>query len=188
MKAHKKHIQIAGLSMGKRAKNKWRSVTLLIIGASLLSVEARAGCTPMPDGKPRYAVNGPEVSDRKTGFVWQRCSLGFVYDAAKGCTGEPVFFTLDEAEAAAREKGNGWHVPSGPELQSIVDIACGSPATDMSAFPDIAADSEGEANYWTTNAVGMADLFYCFDFVTGRADGHTRGIPLSVRLVRKPAP
>jgi hypothetical protein len=54
----------------------------------------------------------------------------------------------------------------------------------MSAvFPDIQKDEDGEADYWTTNSVGVADLYY-FDFMSGQADGHTRGFQLSVRLVR----
>jgi len=74
--------------------------------------------------------------------------------------------------------------PSGPELQSIVDPACGSPVVDVNVFPDIRKDEDGEADYWTTNPVGMANLFYYFDFMSGRADGHTRGFQLAIRLVR----
>jgi hypothetical protein len=51
-------------------------------------------------------------------------------------------------------------------------------------FPDIAKDEDGEADYWTTNPVGMANLYYFFDFISGQADGHTRGFQLAVRLVR----
>jgi len=40
------------------------------------------------------------------------------------------------------------------------------------------------ANYWTTNQVGAADLIYDFDFMTGVADGHSRGFALAVRLVK----
>jgi hypothetical protein len=75
-------------------------------------------------------------------------------------------------------------VPSGPELQSIVDPACGSPVVDLNVFPDIRKDEDGEADYWTTNPVGIANLFYYFDFMSGRPDGHTRGFQLAIRLVR----
>jgi hypothetical protein len=32
--------------------------------------------------------------------------------------------------------------------------------------------------------VGAANLVYFFDFMTGAADGHTRGFQLAVRLVK----
>jgi len=159
--------------------------TLLLIGAGLLaSAQAQATCAPMPDGKPRFVIKGAEVADRKTGLIWQRCSLGLVFDAAKGCTGNPIFFSLDDAQVVAGEQGKGWHVPSGPELQSLIDIDCGSPAIDTSVFSDITPDEDGKAYYWTTNAVGMIGMYYYFDLMTGRADGLSPSFHLSVRLVR----
>ena len=91
--------------------------------------------------------------------------------------------SLDEAIKKAEMLDGKWRVPSGPELESIVDRSC-SPVVDRSAFPDIEKDEDGEANYWTTNTVGMANLYYFFDFMSGQADGHTRGFQLAVRLVR----
>jgi hypothetical protein len=69
-------------------------------------------------------------------------------------------------------------------MEGLIDRSRGSPVVDISVFPDIKKDEDGEADYWTTNPVGMADLYYFFDFMNGRADGHTRGFQLSVRLVR----
>ena len=91
---------------------------------------------------------------------------------------------LDEAIKTAETLSGKWRVPSGPELESIVDRACGSPVVDSSVFPDIQKDEGGEADYWTTNPVGTANLYYFFDFMSGQADGHTRGFQLAVRLVR----
>jgi len=91
---------------------------------------------------------------------------------------------LDEAVQNAETLGGKWRVPSGPELESLIDRSCGSPVSDLSVFPDIQKDEDGEADYWTTNPVEMADLYYFFDFMTGQADGHTRGFQLAVRLVR----
>jgi hypothetical protein len=51
-------------------------------------------------------------------------------------------------------------------------------------FPDIRPDEDGAAEYWTTNPVGAVNLFYFFDFMTGAADGHSRGFYLAVRLVK----
>ena len=115
----------------------------------------------------RFVLNDGEAFDTKTGLSWKRCSLGTDWDGKRGCAGELSFASLDEAE-----------------LESIVDHNCGSPVVDKAVFPDISVTDEGTAQYWTTNAVGMADLFYVFDFVDGRPDGHSRGVHLAVRLVR----
>ena len=61
------------------------------------------------------------------------------------------------------------------QLESIVDLGCGRPFADPAVFPDIRADDDGTANYWTTNEVGAANLIYYFDFMTGAADGRGRG-------------
>lgn len=92
--------------------------------------------------------------------------------------------SLDEGIKRAEKLDGKWRVPSGPELESIVDRSCGSPVVDLSVFPEIQKDEDGEADYWTTNSVGMANLYYFFDFMSGQADGHTRGFQLAVRLVR----
>ena len=117
-------------------------------------------------------------------MIWKRCSLGTKAERGSRCTGEKAFVNLDHAMLLAKAEGNGWHVPSGPELESLIDVTCGSPVVDTSVFPDIEPDDEGAANYWTTNEVGAANLIYYFDFMTGRADGHSRGFQLAVRLVK----
>jgi uncharacterized protein DUF1566 len=94
------------------------------------------------------------------------------------------FVSLDAATQRATAAGADWHVPSGPELESIIDTGCGTPVVDAKVFPDIRADDDGAAEYWTTNPVGAANLFYFFDFMTGTADGHSRGFRLTVRLVK----
>jgi hypothetical protein len=132
----------------------------------------------------RFALSGDEAFDTKTGLTWKRCSLGTTYDGVSVCKGEKMFLGLDAAMRAAKETGDGWRVPSGPELESLIDRSCGSPVVDQAVFPDISADEDGEADYWTTNAVGMANLFYYFDFMTGRPDGHSRGYELGIRLVK----
>jgi hypothetical protein len=133
----------------------------------------------------RFILKGDDAFDSKTGLTWKRCSLGTKANGVRGCAGEKAFVNFDQALRAAKTEGDGWHVPSGPELESLVDISCGNPVVDVSVFPDIRPDIEGAAEYWTTNEVGVANLIYYFDFMTGRADGHSRGFQLAVRLVKK---
>jgi Protein of unknown function (DUF1566) len=145
-----------------------------------------AGCYGRTEtrSQTRFVLRAGEALDTKTGLIWQRCSLGMTWDTKRGCLGEMLSVGLDEAIKKARELGGNWRVPSGPELESLIDRSCGGPVVDVSVFPDIAKDEDGEADYWTTNPVGTANLYYFFDFVTGQADGHTRGFQLSARLVR----
>ncbi len=133
----------------------------------------------------RFLVRAGEVEDKASGLIWKRCSVGLEWDDKRNgngrCVGELAYLGLDEAIATA---GDAWRVPTGPELESLVDTGCGSPVTDPAIFPDIRADDEGHAKYWTTNALGMLDLYWNFDFVDGHPDGNSRGVRLAVRLVR----
>ncbi len=107
----------------------------------------------------RFVLNGADAFDRKTGLTWKRCSLGTAWDGKGGCAGEMEFVSLDAAIERATAAGADWHVPSGPELESIIDTGCGTPMVDAKVFPDIRADDDGAAEYWTTNPVGAANLF-----------------------------
>lgn len=164
-----------------------RAALLLTLGLVILSHPPAAACydrSGFPTQK-RFILKGNEAFDSKTGLTWKRCSLGTRADGTGRCAGEKVFVNLDQALRSAKAEGDGWHVPSGPELESLIDISCGSPVVDTSVFPDIRPDDDGSAKYWTTNEVGAANLIYYFDFMTGRADGHSRGFQLAVRLVKK---
>ena len=157
----------------------------LVLVCLLPAKDALAGCYDHANGvQRRFSLNGGEAIDRKTGLTWKRCSLGSAWDGRRGCAGETRFVSLDEATQLAKAEGPEWHVPSGPELESIIDLGCGTPVVDTTVFPDIRADDEGKAQYWTTNQVGAANLVYFFDFMTGSADGHSRGFQLAVRLVK----
>jgi hypothetical protein len=161
------------------------SILAVLLVITSLS-ESKAGRYGRTDTKPqtRFVLRGAEAFDSKTGLIWQRCSLGTTWDAKRSCVGEIMSVSLDEAIKRAEKLDGKWRVPSGSELESIVDRSCGSPVVDIGVFPDIRKDEDGEADYWTTNSVGMANIYYFFDFVTGQADGHTRGFQLAVRLVR----
>lgn len=152
-------------------------LTILTATPGMASCYGRQGS----EHQTRFRVSGGEVEDTSTGLIWQRCSSGAEWKAKAGCVGEISYLGLDDALATAAD---GWRVPSGPELESLVDVGCGSPVVDPSVFPDIRPDDEGHAKYWTTNPVGTLDLYWNFDFIDGHPDGNSRGVRLSVRLVR----
>src|SRR5689334_9230393 len=82
-----------------------------------------AGCYGRNDAQPqtRFVLRGAEAFDTKTGLVWQRCSLGMHWDGKHGCAGEMMPVGLDEGIKRAEKLDGKWRVPSGPELESIVD-------------------------------------------------------------------
>jgi len=163
-----------------------RALPLVVLAIMLSSMNATlADCYDRVGGSQRrFVLNGAEAFDTRTGLIWQRCSVGTAWDGARDCRGEMAFVTLDQAKRLASAAGSGWRVPSGPELESIIDRSCGNPVIDTAVFPDISPDEDGAANYWTTNPLGAANLVYFFNFMTGQADAHSRGFHLAVRLVR----
>lgn len=162
-----------------------RMTTWVAFSAALFaSMPAALAACATAKGAPRFKLEGAYARDSETGLIWQRCSLGLTWNTAKGCTGEIRALTLDQAMEAAKAAGPGWRVPSGKELQGLIDMGCGKPPIDRRAFPDIRPNVEGLAKYWTTSPVSDLGLFYTFDFMDGQHDGNTRGIPFAVRLVR----
>lgn len=162
----------------------FHTALLALVFACLAGIDCRADCYGRKAGErqTRFKIAGGEVEDTTTGLIWKRCSVGAEWTRNGTCVGETAYLGLDEAMASATD---GWHVPTGPELESLVDIGCGSPVVDQSIFPDIKADDEGHAKYWTTNAMGTAGLYWNFDFIDGQPDANSRGVRLLVRLVRK---
>jgi len=160
----------------------------LALVCAMPAKDGLAACYDRVNGvQRRFQLSGADATDRKTGLTWKRCSLGTVWDSKQGCAGDAKFVSLDQAMQLAKAEGSGWHVPSGPELESIIDVGCGKPVVDTAVFPDIRADDDGTASYWTTNPVGAANLVYFFDFMTGAAVGHSRGFQLAVRFVKAAA-
>lgn len=168
---------------GTQAMRWLLSVILAVVAAG----PAMAGCYGRTTAEPqsRFRLLGGEAQDTRSDLSWQRCSYGTEWNGRDRCVGQIVHLGLDDAIKAAPP---GWRVPSGPELESLVDPDCGSPVVDPSVFPDIRPDAEGLAKYWTTNATGMLDLYWNFDFIDGHPDGNSRGIRLAVRFVRNHRP
>lgn len=166
------------------ARSTCRGAAALVLSLALTTVAIGACYDRDASGmQTRFRIDGSEATDRRTGLVWQRCSLGAVW-TGEACSGDVDRLGLDAAESAAASAGGGWRVPSGPELQSLVDPSCGTPVVDPTVFPDIRPTEEGLAKYWSSEPTGMLGLYWNFDFLTGQADGNSRGIGLAVRFVR----
>ena len=162
----------------------------ILLTAMLSATPSQAGdhCYGQdPHGRQRrFNLIEGEATDTKTGLIWKRCGLGTDWRSRR-CEGVRSTFSLSDATRRSEEMSAGWRVPSGPELQTLIDRTCGKPVVDTVVFPDIRPDAEGAAPYWSTTPVGMAGLYYFFDMIDGSSDGHSRGFPLNVRLVRSRA-
>lgn len=64
-----------------------------------------------------YVDNGDgTVTDIHTNLTWQRCSVGQLW-TGETCTGEPTFYTWDDAMQQAKD---GWRLPTVDELDTLV--------------------------------------------------------------------
>ncbi|MCW8995761.1 MAG: DUF1566 domain-containing protein [Psychromonas sp.] len=133
---------------------------------------------------PRFVLNGSEAYDQQTKLTWNRCSVGTTWTSDSGCIGEVKLLGLDQAKQFAQKLGGGWRVPTIEELFSIVEKKCFNPTINSRVFPTVIDFGEG-APYWSdTHVEEIPSLIYFIDFIDGAIDGHTRGFPLAVRLVR----
>lgn len=83
------------------------------------------------DGDISIAVD-PDRIIKASGLEWSDTLLG----------GEAVDY--DDAEKAIAALGNGWRMPTRPELESILDLSRHDPAIDTDRFPDTKSRA-----YWT---------------------------------------
>jgi hypothetical protein len=164
-------------------------VCVALVAFYSIATPALAACRGQLKDKPtsRFTLDEGEAHDKKTGLIWNRCSVGMHWKNGKGCLGERQFLNLEEATKIAKSAGNGWRLPSVDELVSIVDDKCGTPATDVVVFPDIGPFEEMESPYWTNSSAEVGTglgLTYFVDFRTGIVDAHTKGFSQAVRLVK----
>lgn len=155
-------------------------VTLIWSVWATLSGQATAQvlCPTWPT-EERFFFNVAEVTDRRTGLVWARCSLGQSWNGNE-CTGTPSTFTHEQALQHSAGL-SGWRLPNRRELASLIDRGCKYPAIDSFAFP-----ATPNSRYWTSSpTVGDSSYAVSVDFGRGHV-GSTTGRSSShfVRLVR----
>ena len=152
----------------------------LVLATFALLHPAQARCID-PD---RFQLADDEATDRKTGLVWKRCSVGLEWLDRDGCRGAIRGLTLAEARDLSRTNA-GWRLPSADELLTLVARDCGEPAIEAATFPDVPLDPGGERSiYWTATDAGMLNMTVTVDFRDGDYDMHSPGLRYFVRLVR----
>lgn len=161
----------------------------------------RSGAQP-PENS-RFSDNGDgTITDKKTNLMWQKCSMGLIYENG-GCTGgiSDANWTnwetaLDKCETLELANHDDWRLPSRNELQSLVDYSA-TPAINLNLFPDIQlCHDRNQCNYWTSTtielisidtsgnpSVNYADAFYT-NFDTGIICGLNKDNWFDYSLVR----
>ena len=131
------------------------------------------------------SADGSMVTDTITGLVWQADGSG----ARPACTTDTTHLTCTQVEAQTYCSGlslNGlsdWRVPAEHELRSILDLAQGNPAVDLTVFPSTTA-----AYYWTSSPYVLPFLSsgnaWYVDFAIGFSFMADAGTLNKVRCVR----
>lgn len=152
---------------------------VLLIGAASVHASSQVRYVP--------SSGGDEITDSKTGLIWQRCAEGMTWKKTT-CTGKVTFANQAQAAALAKSaasSGVEWRLPTLKELNSILsvrDIDTGKAAIDPNAFP-----ATPIARYWTSTSVGPS-----YYMVVGFGEGHSgegeRNSPGATRLVRSAKP
>jgi len=126
------------------------------------------------------------ITDTETGLMWQKCSMGQLYNPNTGrCDGNAEGYLWKDALAACEDLSlagySDWRLPNHNEVHSIVDYSKIYPAIDIDYFPDTVA-----ADYWSsTTDVSEVIIAWVANFATGGIYwNNKRRYYLGVRCVR----
>jgi hypothetical protein len=163
-----------------------KKIVSLMFGLCLLTSQTYAGCqsNAIPSTpNDRYAIinSGVEVLDNQTKLIWQRCSLGQIWNGGE-CSGIAATYSWKNALIQTKALGGNYRLPNIKELQSLREVACTNPAINSVIFPNTVSDA-----YWS----GSPSKYYyndawTIDFKTGNSYALSRSFNYShyVRLVR----
>jgi hypothetical protein len=151
----------------------------LLVSVALLAGLC-GGHTAQAQARYSYSAVGSEVTDSKTGLIWQRCSAGQSWSAGTStCTGTAATYTHEAALSFAKTQ-TGWRLPNVKELSSITDKSRSNPAIDVTAFP-----ATPSSWFWTSSPyAGDAAGAWNVDFNDGGVYDGSRSYGSQVRLVR----
>jgi hypothetical protein len=112
-----------------------------------------------------YTVNGDgTVTDRETGLLWEKCSMGQNNDA--GCSGTATTAIWTDALSYCNGltlAGRTWRLPNINELKSIADRTISNPAIEATSFPATVANY-----YWSAStSVASTASAWLLGFVDG---------------------
>lgn len=160
---------------------------VLVTASSYTAAECNTQLKPTFDESAVAAESRGVAVDSKTGLMWMRCSLGYVWQDGS-CTrddSKPAEFAWGDAlQAAANAKTfagyQDWRMPNRKELASIVEGACFDPAINLTIFPGTEAKG-----YWSSSPNNFNESFaWAVNFINGDHVSTSRTNLFAVRLVR----
>lgn len=122
--------------------------------------------------KSKFTVNtNGTVTDKKAKLMWMQCSIG---QSGADCSGAGETFTYEHSLQQAKivnETGfanfKDWRVPSLKELTSMVDVTCGQPVLNTTAFPNVP-----KGWFWTSSPHN-SNTYYAWMVYFEHAKHHT---------------
>lgn len=132
-----------------------------------------------PDSRYEVLGSGSEVRDRVTGLIWQRCSLGQVWDGSS-CTGEAIGYTWSDALTQAKAVGEEYRLPNVKELVDLTDQACYSSNINETFFPNTMLRP-----YWSSSAMRGENKIWDVSFNYGGTSKASKNDKRYVRAVRQ---
>jgi hypothetical protein len=158
------------------------AIALLVSGLCLSSA-TQAACV---EESPSYMqLSGDNALDSRTQLVWKRCLLGTSWSAnTKRCEGTAKGFSQEEANQALSQLAEGWRLPTGFELETLLVDSCSGLKIDQQVFPNVGDADFGEGAKVWTNTVAFPEMFYLINFTFGDLDMHSSGFGLGVLLVK----
>lgn len=131
-------------------------------------------------------VSNEALVDTRTGLMWARCPLGYLWQNSSCELGAGETGLFDWQTALARAELNvlgdfdDWRLANKKELESIVDRSCSSPAINSELFPSTPASL-----FWSsTPNAARADVAWVIDFSSGAHRNLNKAETGAVRLVR----
>jgi Protein of unknown function (DUF1566) len=125
--------------------------------------------------------NDGSVTHKRTGLVWQRCSVGQTWTGTT-CSGVASGYTWNAAMALTSTFAgyNDWRVPNQNELLSIAEYGAYNPAINIAPFPNTPT-----GGFWSSSPSAYSiHSAWIVNFNEGVDSSMYEGYSLAVRLVR----
>lgn len=170
-----------------------KAKVLALLMLASLGVQAadctNAGIQPSTDETIEFDIGmDGTVTDKTTGLMWMRCSIGQTWvQATASCAGTPFkaewekLVLINDFNSSGGFAGNkDWRLPNINELRSIVEDCRSDPAINTILFP-----ATPSAKYWTSSTIsGSANNAWLVDFGQGRDNFELKSFANNFRLVR----
>jgi hypothetical protein len=125
--------------------------------------------------------NDGTVTHKRTGLVWQRCSVGQTWTGST-CSGTASTYTYDVAMALKSSFAgkSDWRVPNQNELLSIAEYGSHNPAINTTLFPNTPSDG-----FWSSSPdANYSGYAWIVNFANGNDYNNSKVNNDAVRLVR----